>query len=218
MTSASTPHVRISHLQSVFAAAPRMVGRKFKYSAVNDSVQSRELKVALDLLERAGVVYRVRQTSGAGLPLDADERNFKVAFLDVGLMQNLRGLRGEVLMAEDLLGFHAGAVAEQFVGQELLAGAEPFERPVLRYWAREARTSNAEVDYLVAHGSRVLPLEVKSGKTGSLRSMHLFLKQYGSPCGVRIAQYLPHYAPPVLSIPLYAVESLGRLVAEATGR
>jgi len=157
---------------------------------------------------------------GAGLPLeaDADDRNFKVAFLDVGLMQNLCGLRGEALLAEDLLSLHSGALAEQFVGQELVAGAEPSERPALHYWAREARTSNAEVDYLVAHGSRVFPLEVKSGKTGSLRSMHLFLKQYGAACGIRVAQQPLGYEPPVVSTPLYAIESLGRLVSEAMGR
>lgn len=209
---------RVPHLRSVFSAIPRMVGRKFKYSAVDHNVQSRELKLALDLLERAGVVYRVKQTSGAGLPLeaDADDRNFKVVFLDVGLMQNLCGLSGEALMAEDLLAIHAGAVAEQFVGQELVAGTEPFDRPVLHYWAREARTSNAEVDYLVAHGPRVLPLEVKSGKTGSLRSLHLFLKQYNVPCGIRVAQQPAGYEAPVVSVPLYAMEMLGRLVSEAT--
>jgi hypothetical protein len=112
----------------------------------------------------------------------------------------------------------AGAVAEQFVGQELVAGAEPFERPALHYWAREARTSSAEVDYLVAHGSRVLPLEVKSGKTGRLRSLHLFREQYGAACGLRAAQQPAGYEPPVLSIPLYAIEALGRLVSEALER
>ena len=91
-------------------------------------------------------------------------------------------------------------------------------RPALHYWAREARTSNAEVDYLVARGSRILPVEVKSGKTGSLRSMHLFLKQYGSSCGVRVAQYPLDYTPPILSIPLYAIDSLERLAAEAAAK
>jgi hypothetical protein len=208
---------RVPHLQSVFSAIPRMVGRKFKYSGVDNSVQSRELKAALDLLERAGVVYRVKQTSGAGLPMEAgaDDRNFKVVFLDVGLMQHLCGLNGEALMAEDLLSIHAGAVAEQFVGQELVAGAEPFDRPALHYWAREARTSNAEVDYLVAHGTRVIPLEVKSGKTGSLRSLHAFLKQYDAPCGIRVAQQPQGWQSPVVSTPLYAIERLRPMVSEA---
>lgn len=145
---------------------------------------------------------------------EADDRNFKVVFLDVGLMQHLCGLTGEALMIEDLLLIHSGAVAEQFVGQELVAVAEPYERPGLYYWAREARTSNAEVDYLVSHGPRVLPLEVKSGKTGSLRSLHLFLQQYNSPCGIRVAQHPYGYEPPLASVPLYAIEKLQSVLSE----
>jgi predicted AAA+ superfamily ATPase len=201
---------QVAHLQNVFAAVPKMVGRKFKYAAVDDTVHSRELKGALELLEKAGVVYRVKQTSGSGLPLEAgaSERNFKVVFLDVGLMQNLCGLSGELLASSDILAIHAGAVAEQFVGQELKAHADPFMQQGLFYWAREARTSNAEVDYLVPCGPRVLPLEVKAGKSGSLRSLHLFLQEYKAPLGIQVSQSNQQHAAPLLSIPLYAMHGL----------
>jgi predicted AAA+ superfamily ATPase len=201
---------RVSHLQNVFVAVPKMVGRKFKYSAVDDTVHTRELKAALELLEKAGVVYRVKQTSGSGLPLEAgaNERNFKVLFLDVGLMQHLCGLSGELLAASDILAVHAGAVAEQFVGQELLAHADPCVRLGLYYWAREARTSNAEVDYLVPHGSYALPLEVKAGKSGTMRSLHLFLQEYKAPTGIRVSQANQRYENDFLSIPLYAMNTL----------
>jgi predicted AAA+ superfamily ATPase len=199
-----------SHLRNVFAAAPKMVGRKFKYSSVDDTVHTRELKGALELLEKAGVVYRVKQTSGSGLPLEAgaSERNFKVLFLDVGLMQNLCGLSGELLAASDILAVHAGAVAEQFVGQELRAHADPYSQPGLYYWAREARTSNAEVDYLVPFGSRIFPLEVKAGKSGALRSLHLFLEENKAPWGIRVSQLNRQNDNNLMSIPLYAMHSL----------
>jgi uncharacterized protein len=208
---ATTAHV--SHLQNVFASAPKMVGRKFKYSSVDSTVHSRELKGALELLEKAGVVYRVKQTSGSGLPLEAgaDERNFKVVFLDVGLMQHLCGLSGELLAASDILAVHAGAVAEQFVGQELVAHSDPYIRTGLYYWAREARTSNAEVDYLVSSGSRVLPLEVKAGKSGALRSLHLFLQEYKAPFGIQVSQAKHRYDGNLLSIPLYAISRLAAM-------
>lgn len=204
----------VAMLQKVFAAVPKMVGRKFKYSVVDDTVHSRELKGALELLEKAGVVYRVKQTSGAGLPLEAgaSERNFKVVFLDVGLMQNLCGLSGELLAASDILAVHAGAVAEQFAGQELKAHADPYLQQGLYYWAREARTSNAEVDYLVPFGPRVLPLEVKAGKSGALRSLHLFLQEYKSPLGIRISQANQHFDNTLLSIPLYAISGLAAIL------
>ncbi len=79
------------NLEKVFSGVPRLVGRKFKYSSVDREVQSRDLKEAVDLLEKAGVLYRVSRTSGAGHPLGAlvSDRHFKLVFLDVGLMQNL---------------------------------------------------------------------------------------------------------------------------------
>lgn len=209
----------ITHLQNVFAAVPKMVGRKFKYSAVDHSAHTRELKAALELLEKAGVLYRVKQTSGSGLPLEAgaSERNFKVVFLDVGLMQNLCGLSGELFAATDILAVHAGAVAEQFVGQELLAHADPFTRPGLYYWAREARTSNAEVDYLVPHGSKALPLDVKAGKSGTLRSLRLFMQEYSSPLGIRVSSLNQSYNDGLLSVPLYAMLRMKDLLTTLTG-
>jgi predicted AAA+ superfamily ATPase len=194
-----------------------MVGKKFKYAAVDDTVHSRALKEALDLLEKAGVVCRVKRTSGSGLPLEAaaDDRNFKVIFLDVGLMQSLSGLGGELLASEDILAVHAGAVAEQFVGQELRAHADPDAPLGLYYWAREARTSNAEVDYLLPAGSRVMPLEVKAGKSGTLKSLHLFLSAYGAPLGIRVSQHNRSLEKPLLSLPLYAIHTLGTRLREA---
>ena len=82
------------------------------------------------------------------------------------------------MFADDLMKVNAGAVAEQFVGHELLSYRDPYQPASLYYWVREARNSSAEVDYLIACGSQVIPVEVKAGKTGTLRSMHLFLQQY----------------------------------------
>ena len=114
---------------------------------------------------QAGVILRVKQTSGASLPLEAGvkERHFKAVFLDVGLMQNICSSSAEMLLADDVMQVNAGAVAEQIVGQELLAHRDPFQSPSLYYWAREARNSSAEVDYLIPSGSQVLPVEVKAG-------------------------------------------------------
>jgi predicted AAA+ superfamily ATPase len=115
--------VKRQYLEKVFYAIPKMVGNKFKYSHVDNTVQSRNLKEALELLEKAGVIYRVKSTGGRGLPLEveAKQRHFKTIFLDTGLMQNICGLSSETLIAEDFIGVNAGALAEQFVGQELLA-------------------------------------------------------------------------------------------------
>ncbi len=131
------------YLEKIFFAVPKMVGRKFKYSQVDSNLQSRDLKEAIELLEKAGVIHRIRKTSGEGLPLEANasERNFKTAFLDIGLMQNICGLGSSFLLApdQDFIKINEGAIAEQFVAQELLAYRDYFQVPSLYYWAREAQ-------------------------------------------------------------------------------
>jgi hypothetical protein len=209
-----TGRVKHKYLEKVFYAVPKMVGKKFKYSHVDNSLQSRDLKSALELEEKAGIVYRIKKTGGSGLPLEAnaDERHFKTVFLDIGLMQNLCGLSAETLTGEDFIEVNAGAVAEQFVAQELLAYQDPMKEAALHYWAREARNSNAEVDYLIPCRSFAVPVEVKAGKTGTLRSMHLFLEKYPSPLGIRISQVPFSNKMPIFSIPFYAVGKIPELV------
>jgi hypothetical protein len=207
---------RLDLLQKVFQTAPSLVGQVFKYSHVDRNSQSRDVKGALQLLEKAGIVTRVLSTSGHGLPFlkDADEKNFKVIFLDVGLMQKSCGLEADIALATDFLQINAGAVAEQVVGQELLAQQDPHEEPALFYWSREKRGSQAEVDFLTARGQEIIPVEVKSGKTGSLKSLKIFLQEHPkSPFGVRFSQHPPSFHDRVLSLPLYAVGQARRLLS-----
>ena len=98
---------------------------------------------------------KVRRTSGAGLPFgaEADEKNFKALFLDVGLASLACDLRSRDLVGSgDLLLGNRGAVSEQFIGQELAAARRSWEPRELFCWARESKSSNAEVDYLGASG------------------------------------------------------------------
>ncbi len=204
---------RFEHLQKLFLAAPALVGQRFKYVNVSREDRSRELKEALFMLEKARVLSRVRATSGAGLPLEvhADENRF----LDVGLMQHACGLDNQIAVADDFLSIQAGAVAEQWVGQEMLAAGDPYEERKLFFWARESRNSQAEVDYLAPSGGQAFPVEVKAGKTGRLKSLKLFLAEYGCPLGVRISHQPLSFFDQILSIPLYAVSQMPRWIREA---
>ena len=207
--------VKHKYLEKVFSGVPRLVGRKFKYSSIDREVQSRDLKEAVDLLEKAGVLYRVSRTSGAGHPLGAlvSDRHFKLVFLDVGLMQNLCGgdIASDVLMTDDVLEVNAGALAEQFVGQEIVAHQLWYRESALYYWEREARNSSAEVDYLVSCGNKVVPVEVKAGTTGRLKSLRMFIGKYGIDRGIRISQRPLEREPTLLSIPIYAIEAMERM-------
>jgi predicted AAA+ superfamily ATPase len=210
--------VKHKYLEKIFFAVPKMVGRKFKYSHVDNHMQSRDLKEALELLEKAGVVYRIRQTSGEGLPLEANakEKHFKTAFLDIGLMQNICGLSSDILLSpdEDYIKVNEGAIAEQFTAQELLAYADYYQTPSLYYWAREERNSSAEIDYVAPCNSSVLPIEVKAGKTGTLRSMHIYLEKYKVSSGVRISQLYYSNSLPIIAIPFYAIKRIPLLMKQ----
>ena len=139
------------------------------------------IRKAFDLLCLARVLHKIPSATPAGLPLgaSANEKRFKAAFVDVGLMQRLCGLPVDREMQHrDLLDIYRGKLAEQFVAQELLVAQDR----ELFYWAREARGSSAEVDYLVVHDGRIHPVEVKSGTGGQLRSLHRVLADYPG-CG-----------------------------------
>ena len=89
-----------------------------------------------------------------------------------------RLLHGRLHAKNDLLSIYRGAMAERFVGQEMLVS----QQGGLYYWDRQAKSCSAEIDYLAVLNGRIHPVEVKSGATGSLRSLHLFLASYPE-CG-----------------------------------
>lgn len=202
------------YLQRVFDSAPRLIGQRIKYSAIDSDTKSRDIKNALDLLIPAGVIKPVYMSSASGLPLGAlvNEKKFKLNFIDVGLMQNTCGLQNDISMAKDFIQVNSGAVAEQFVGQELRAYSDRHQESKLFFWARDKKSSSAEVDYVINVGSDIFPLEVKSGKTGTLKSLKLFLKEKKSRFGIRVSQNKLSYANNVLSLPLYMIEQIPRVV------
>ncbi len=204
--------VKHKYMEKIFYAVPKLIGKKFKYSHVDVNMQSRDLNEALQLLEKAGVVYKIKQTSGNGLPLEAEskEKHFKTAFMDIGLMQNICGLNSTIFTTadEDFIKINEGAIAEQFTAQELLAYQDCFQPAALFYWAREKRSSNAEVDYVIPHSAKAIPLEVKAGKTGTLKSLHLYLENYKILFGVRVSQHYFQDVQPVVSIPFYAIRMI----------
>ena len=203
------------YLREVFASAPRMVGQRYKYSHINPNIESKFLKEALGLLCDARCMIRICHASGAGIPLAAriNERKFKVAFLDVGMMQNALGIQTSIILNKSVMQINTGSVAEQYAAQELLACADPYSDTKLYFWARDARGSSAEIDYLIDIDGVPIPVEVKAGATGSLKSMRLFLEGCPeTPLGVRYSMYELSHCDKILSIPLYLINQTTRLI------
>ncbi len=200
------------HVETVYSAVPRLSGKKFIFTAVNPETRSRELKPALDLLSKAGVVHPITHSSSSGLPLAAEinPKFSKVILSDVGLMQSMLeyDAKGWILEPEKAAA-NFGAVVESFVGQEILAYSSTDQKKSLFYWARDKRGSSAEVDYVVELEGDVVPIEVKAGRSSALKSMSLFLKEKpSSTYGLLFSQHNFLFSHPIRRYPLYAVSKV----------
>lgn len=216
-------------LRQLFDRLPQQVCRKVKYVNFSRDATSSKVAAHLDQLVLARLAYPVHASVANGLPLaaEANPRAFKLLHLDIGLLtaQLGRPFTPSSLRADDDddLWVNEGQLAEQFVGQHLLYRDSARIRPDLHYWLREAKSSTAEVDFMVAHDGAPLPVEVKAGAGGSLKSLHVYCQTRGATRAVRF-----NAAPPLeedldtnipllasepvrftlRSLPLYAVEQL----------
>jgi predicted AAA+ superfamily ATPase len=201
---------QMKYLDILFDNLPLQLGQKFKYSAVPGEFRKRELAPCLELLVTAGVVHKVYHTAAQGLPLGAqvDPDDFKIVFLDVALAQAMLGLdiTDWLLSTEQQPWVNKGAMMEAFVGQELLVYGSSEQKQQLYYWLRDERTAQAEIDYVVAIGHQIVPIEVKGGMGSTLKSMHIFLEKHpNSPFGIRFSVQNYSVYEKIHSYPLYAV-------------
>ena len=224
--------INIRRLQMVYGRIPSLVGEKLKYVNIDRSERAKDLADCIEMLQLARIIYCVKHSHGNGIPLEAEtnRRSFKPVFLDVGLMSAALGVNPlEVRLADDLLPLFNGAIAEQFAGQHLLYRGAAYESPKLHYWRREKRGAAAEVDYLIAHSNRIIPIEIKAGKTGTLKSLHVFVSEKGSGVGVRFNMDLPSKCsllPSVkaenrvpftlISLPLYMIAETNRIIDQCS--
>jgi len=217
-------------LRLVLDAAPNLIGRKVKYSNISREMPLTALKQAVKQLELAGILRRIHHSSGNSVPLKAErkERDFKLLFLDSGLLLHALGLDiVQQLQTQPLLA-NRGALAEQLVGQEWLHQFAWYELPELYYWNRQKPGTSAEVDYLIQINGRVVPVEVKAGTAGSLKSLHVFASEKRVQAAVRfnmdipavddVVSRIPGMEPctfRLLSLPLYMVSETKRLLEAA---
>ena len=201
----------VLRLTEVFESVPFQAGSKFKYATIGAESSTPPLKHALELLEKASIVHKVHHSSARGLPLAAqvDTKKFKVVLFDVGIHQRLLGLDlASLLVARDFKAVNRGSIAEAFVGQELIAYSNPNGKAALHYWHREARSSNAEVDYVIQHGESILPIEVKAGTKGQMQSIRIFMEERNIDKGVRLSLENFDSLGDIDILPLYAARLL----------
>lgn len=215
-------------LEEVMNSVPQRLGEKFVYTQVNPSVSIPTIKHALNLLCHARVCHRVAGCAANGVPLGAEiqEKYLKVIFLDTGLCSGALGISlTHLSAAEELVLINKGGIAEQVTGQLLRTITPAYVEPALYYWHRDEKGASAEIDYVIQHGPSVVPIEVKAGSTGSLKSLHLFMGLKQLSVAVRINSDLPTVTPvdikdhegrsityTLLSMPFYLLGQLHRLL------
>ncbi len=208
--------------------------KKFVHSKVGD-YRATGVKDALRLLSMAGLIVSVTRTDANGIPLgsEADSSYRKYFPLDPGLMMRMlylsegdaQSLTSLILTGENVDVVNKGPMAEMIAGLEMLRYRSPHLRHELYYWARTERNSIAEVDYVGVNSGTVLPMEIKAGTQGGMKSLWLFMRQKRLSQAVRcslenfgqfsrIDQDNDNAEYHVTICPLYAVSQLPRLLSD----
>lgn len=174
-------------LRLTLRSAAVQATKKFVYANVGGGYKTHEIKRALELLTLAGILIPVTHTDANGLPLGAETDNAyrKMLLLDTGLMLRLLNmttgdisdLTTHILTAETSELVNKGPMAEMMAGLEMLHYRQPNIRQALYYWQRMAKNAEAEIDYISQYKQVVLPVEIKSGTRGGMKSLWSFLRE-----------------------------------------
>jgi len=180
--------VPVTRLNEVFESVAHQAEGKFVYEKAATQASNSQVKQALELLMMAGLVYPVTHTAANGIPLGAEiNPKFQRMFLlDTGLFQQILGLdMSQIFVTDDFKTINRGAMAELFVGLELVKNSSCYNPNALYYWQREKNQGSAQIDFLIQRGEKIIPIEVKAGTQGTMQSLRWFMKEKGIDTGVR---------------------------------
>jgi len=193
-------------------------GSRIKFQGFgNSNYKSREMGEALKVLEKAMLIYLLYPSSSVKPPLLPNtKRSPKLQILDTGMLNYFAGFQKELFGSRNIDSVYQGKIAEHIVGQELLAcQSSPLYK--LHFWNREKKQSSAEVDFLIHYENMIVPVEVKSGATGRLRSLHQFIDRtphkyairiYSGPLEVNKIKTLTKKDFTLLNLPFYLAGSI----------
>lgn len=163
-------------LRHIIDNAFYFAGERIKFNRFgNSDYRSREVSECFRILEKTMLLKLIYPTTSLKLPLLPNTKRLpKLLLLDSGLVNFISGIDKEVYNAKELTDVYKGRIAEHVAGQELLAQVlHPAKS--LTFWVRDKKQADAELDYLLVHNGNVIPVEVKSGPAGRLRSLHQFI-------------------------------------------
>lgn len=216
------------YLHTVLKYCGRYPCRKIKYSNIDSEIRSTFLKESINKLELSRIIHTVKQSNARKVPLTEHVKKdvYKTIFMDIGFVNHFNQI--DLIELENLITANEGMLAEQYIAQELLTVPMAYLSPELFYWSREEKSSNAEIDFIFQHKNKLYPIEVKAGKTGTLKSMQIYLFEKKLRNGIRFNMDLPSIGNfktrinvpnksaelswALLSLPLYMVSELKRII------
>lgn len=173
-------------LRHTLQSAAVQVTSKFVFAKVGD-YKSAEVQKALEMLYMAGILVPVTHTDANGLPLGSESNTSyrKILLLDTGLMLrflnmslgDIKDVTTHILTSAASELVNKGPMAELLAGLEFLHYRTPDIRHELFYWLRQSKNAIAEIDYLSVQDRKVLPVEVKAGVQGGMKSLWSFMRE-----------------------------------------
>jgi predicted AAA+ superfamily ATPase len=211
---------QVHYIQHVIANIFREGGTKVTFGKFgNSDYRSREMSEAFRVVEKTMLIKLIYPCTSAKMPVKQNPgRKPRLHVVDTGLINHSLKIMGELVFNEDIRETHQGIIAEHIVGQELLATSFSISND-LYFWTREKADSSAEVDYILPYKNKLIPIEVKSGSIGKLRSLHQFMEIASHSIAVRVYQgeYLVQKARTIsgkeftlLNLPFYLVHRIGQ--------
>ncbi len=200
--------VPVTRLREAFSSVIMQTGSKFVLSQIESQANRLQLRESLELLEQAGIIFPVVHSSSNGIPLSAqtNDKFKKYLIFDTGIFQRFLNLDlSELFLNTEISLVNKGVIAELYAGLELIRAQPENQAPSLHYWQREKKGSQAEVDYVIELGEKIVPIEVKSGIKGKMQSLRIFLEEKGSKFGVRTSLENFSKMKDIRIIPLYAI-------------
>ena len=162
-------------------------GNRIKFTQfANSKYRAEDISEAFTILEKTHLLKLIYPTTNVQLPIQANNRKSpKLQLLDTGLVNYFSGANKEAFLSDNLMNVYKGKIVEHIVAQEL---RHVFNSQLhnIHFWVREKKQSNAEIDFVIPYEDKLIPIEVKSGSSGRLRSLHQFIDNASHNFAVRL--------------------------------
>jgi predicted AAA+ superfamily ATPase len=218
-------------LIAFFNGLVRQTGLQFSHKLASDIAQStsgdyRQLNSAIERFLEARLFYRVVHSGADSIPLGSETkiRISKFLFIDIGLLLAIQGIPPQSIMSAPLELTNRGIITEQFAGQQLLYAKPSYVNPTLYFWHPPKSELQAEIDFLFECGNKIYPVEIKSGSSGTIKSLHSYIIKKQATHAIRISSGKPSVQKltarsnkqenqfNLIDLPFYMINQLERLL------